>query len=242
MARISIETANKHLENNSREYKYVNNFYLKQRGENTFIRPLLADIKDIEVYSIHNVRMTSKTGKTYLVQVSCHGDNCPLCKEAQKYDNALTAKVSKVRDYVYLPLIRLYNADKEYQPSYEIFSRSTRWYRDELAPFCARYNFNTVLEIQRLGTGKDTTYKLYEARKDFEGNIIKDDISIEQYMKDFEVQNDDIFGRPDSLILDWTTVEFERYLETGTYPKAIISEETDEEEEATPRRRSNKGF
>ena len=61
MARISIETANKHLENNSREYKYVNNFYLKQRGENTFIRPLLADINDIEVYSIHNVRMTSKT-------------------------------------------------------------------------------------------------------------------------------------------------------------------------------------
>lgn len=244
MARLNLNEAENRLNNrNQSDFRFISNFYLTRNGENTFVRPLIKSTDEIECYSVHNVRMTGKSGKSYLIQVSCHGDGCPLCKEAQKYANAMTAPVTKVRDNIYIPLVRLYNKDREYTPSYEVFSRSTRWYRDELAPFCARYDMDGILEVQRLGTGKDTTYKLYEARKDFDGKPLEDNISIEQYKKDFEVQEDDIFGRTDSLIRDWTVGDIEEFLRTGEYPGRRHDDEVeDEEEETTPRRRSNHGF
>lgn len=241
MSRISINEANERLDNQRSGGNYINTFYLKNDKDHTIVRMLLKDIVDTEVHSIHEVKMTSKNGTEYRVQVDCHGSNCPLCKEALKYEGQMFPLVRKARDMVYIPLIRLYNKDGVYEPVYEVFCRSTRWYRDELAGFAARYGIDGYIEIEKTGTGMSTTYKLYEARKDFDGKPLNNPPSIEQMKEDFEVKDDDICGRKDSLIKTWSAEEFEEFLETGTYPKGNSDEE--EKKEIKPRNRtSNRGF
>lgn len=239
MSRISINEANERL-NNQSTGNYINTFYLKNDKDHTIVRMLLDDVTNIEVHSVHEVKMTSKNGNEYRVQVDCHGNNCPLCKEALKHEGQKFPLVRKARDMVYIPLIRLYNKDGNYEPTYEILCRSTRWYRDELAGYAARYDISGYTEIQKTGTGMSTTYKLYEARKDFDGKPLSNPKPISELKEDFEIKNDDICGRKDSLIKTWNAEEFEEFLETGTYPKGNTEPE---EEEIKPRTRSsNRGF
>jgi len=241
MARLSLEEANERLDN-QKSFGYINQFYLTDDKEHTIVRFLLKDVSDIEVYSIHQVKMTSKNGSEYVVHVSCHGDNCPLCKEAMKYDKQKFPLVSKARDNIYIPLIRFYDKDGKLDPAYQVFVRSTRFYRDTLAGYAARYNVDGYTEVERVGKGTKTAYNLYSVVKDFDGKALDDSISIEQLKEDFEVRKDDIFGRSDSLIKDWTSEQFEQFLETGTYPKGDL-QDNDEEEEVKPRNRSSKhGF
>lgn len=240
MARLNLNEAESRLDNQTQRGNYINQFWLKNDKDHTIVQMLLKDISEIEVHSVHEVKMTSKNGKEYRVQVDCLGDNCPMCKEALKHKNEKFPLVRQARDMVYIPLIRYYNANGEYEPSYEIFNRSTRWYRDELAGYAARYDVDGYTEIQKSGSGISTTYKLYEARKDFDGNKLDKPKSIEELKEDFEVKDDDICGRRDSLIKSWTAEEFAEFLETGTYPKGNSDEE---EEEVKPRTRSSKrGF
>ena len=49
--------------------KYVNEFRLKGDGNRTIIKPLVEDLNDVEVHSVHKVRMTSKGGKSYTINV-----------------------------------------------------------------------------------------------------------------------------------------------------------------------------
>lgn len=238
MSRLSLQDAEERLDNQQKG-NYINTFYLKNDKDHTIVQMLLDDVADIEVHSVHEVKMTSKNGNDYRVQVDCLGDNCPLCKEALKHENQKFPLVRKARDMVYIPLIRLYNEDGQYEPVYEIFSRSTRWYRDELAGYAARYDINGYIEIEKTGTGMKTTYKLYEARKGLDGNALDKPKSIAELKEDFDVKDDDICGRKDSLIKTWNKEDFEEFLETGTYPKG----NTEEEEEVKPRSRSsNRGF
>lgn len=242
MSRISLQEANERLDNQQRG-NYINTFYLRNDKDHTIVRMLLDDVANIEVHSIHEVKMTSKNGKEYRVQVDCHGDNCPLCKEALKHEGQKFPLVRKARDMVFIPLIRLYNEEGKYEPVYEIFSRSTRWYRDELAGYAARYDISGYSEVEKTGTGMKTTYKLYEARKDFDGKPLDNVKSIDELKEDFEVKDDDICGRKDSLVKTWSKEDFEEFLETGTYPKGNTDDEDEEEEEVKPRSRSSKrGF
>lgn len=239
MSRISLNEANERL-NNQSTGNYINTFYLKNDKDHTIVRMLLDDVTNIEVHSVHEVKMTSKNGNEYRVQVDCHGNNCPLCKEALQYEGQKFPLVRKARDMVYIPLIRLYNKDGNYEPTYEILCRSTRWYRDELAGYAARYDISGYVEVEKTGTGLKTTYKLYEARKDFDGKPFSNPQPIEKLKEDFEIKDDDICGRKDSLIKTWSSEDFEEFLETGTYPKGNTEPE---EEEIKPRTRSsNRGF
>lgn len=240
MSRITLAEMNDRLDNQQKG-NYINQFYLRNDKDHTIVQMLLDDVANIEVHSVHEVRMTSKGGKDYRIMVDCLGDNCPMCKEALKHEGQKFPLVRKARDMIYIPLIRLYNDNGEYEPVYEVFSRSTRWYRDELAGYAARYNINGYVEVEKTGTGMKTTYKLYEARKDFDGNPLDNPKSIAELKEDFEIKDDDICGRRDSLIKTWTADEFAEFLETGTYPKG--NTESTNEEDVKPRSRSsNRGF
>lgn len=241
MARLSLDEANERL-SNQKSFGYINKFYLTDDKEHTIVRFLLKDVADIEVFSVHDVKMTSQNGKEYAVSVSCHGDNCPLCKESLKYSKQMFPLVSKARDNVYIPLIRLYNKDGKLEPVYQIFVRSTRFYRDTFAGYAARYDIDGYTEIERVGKAPKVAYNLYSVTKDFDGHPFTDPPTIDKLKEDFEVREDDIFGRSDSLIKNWTKEQFEEFLETGTYP-SNNSDSEDEEEEIKPRSRSSKhGF
>lgn len=241
--RIGLDEVDARLEKQQMNFGYINTFYLSKDKDHTIVRFLLEDVKDIELYSVHRVKMTSKAGKEYAVEVSCHGDNCPLCQEALKYDKQAFPKVSKARDNIYLPLIRLYDAKGNLDPSYQVFVRSTRYYRDTFAGFAARYDLGGYTEIERIGEGLKTTYNLYNVTKDFDGKPLDSGMTIAELKKDYDVKEDDIFGRRDSLIKDWTAEQFAEYLETGTYPSDGDADESEEKEEVTPRSRTSKhGF
>lgn len=244
MARINLTEANDRLDN-QKNFGYINTFFLTKDKEHTIVKPLLSDMNDLEVHSIHEVKMTSKNGKDYRVSVDCLGDGCPMCREALKHADKMFPLVSKVRDNIYIPLIRLYDRNGEYNPAYEIFVRSTRFYRDTLAPAVSRYGLDGYWEIERIGGpgSKKTTYNLYSINKDFDSKPLDNSKTLEQLKEDFEVKEDDIFGRRDSLIKSWSAADFAEFLETGTYPKGSSTEDTDEEEEEVkPRSRNRHGF
>ena len=188
--------------------------------------------------------MTSKGGKDYRISVDCLGDGCPMCREALKYDKQMFPLVGRARDNIYIPLIRFYDRNGKFEPAYQIFVRSTRFYRDILAGYCSRYAIDGYTEIERIGgkNDKKTSYNLYSVTKDFDGKVLDDTLTVDKLKEDFEVLDDDIFGRHDSLIKSWTREEFAEFLETGTYPSRSGASSESEEEVKSRSRTSNHGF
>lgn len=252
MARISFEEMNArldkrtkndntHTENTTR--KFLNKVQLKENKAHTIVRMLVDKPEDIEIYSTHTVRMTRKNGKTYPVEVSCLGDGCPLCEAAKKFaSDPFPQMVTRVNDSFYAPVISLYNYKGEREDNYELFSRSTNYYRTNLMGFMTRYGIDNYIEIERVNgaTPAQTQWNLFEARKDFEGNALDTSESVASLRVKFNVQNDDIFGRADSYIKNWTAEQMNQYLETGEYPS---NKKETPQEVVTPRARSvNHGF
>nr|DAE83036.1 MAG TPA: DNA binding protein [Caudoviricetes sp.] len=246
MARMSFEEMNTRLDNrNKRETTntHLNRVSLKNNKDHTIVRFLVDKQEDIEMYNTHMVRMTSKNGKPYPIEVSCLGDGCPLCEAAKRFMNdPFPQMVTRVNDSFYLPVVSLYNYRGEREDRYEIFSRSTNYYRTNLMGFIVRYGMENYVEIERVNgaTAAQTQWNLFEARKDFEGNVLDTSESIASLRAKFNVQNDDIFGRDNSLIKNWTAEQMNQYLETGTYPS---NKKEATQEVVTPRARSvNHGF
>lgn len=259
--RLTINQAEERAESRENRNGFINQFYLLDDGDTAIVKFLLNDVSDIEVHSVHMVRMTSKNGKSYPVQVDCLGDNCPLCREAQYHKEEKFPLVSRVRDNIYIPLIRCYNDKEEFDPVYEVFVRSTNYYRSTLVGYNKRNDISKLIEIERQGKRGDTrvTYALYEAHKDADGKDVttKDSKlfeiatkSVEELKKDFEVGADDICGRGDSIVRFWTPEQVEMFLENpSVYPSINkenkdMTEETQEpqKEAVKPRRKSNHGF
>lgn len=258
--RMTLDEAQTRAENRS-NFNFINEFYLKEDGDGNIVRFLFTDPNEIEVHAVHMVRMTSKGGQSYLIQVDCHGEDCPLCKEAVHHKDEKMPLVSRVRDNIYLPLIAMYDQDGKFNPSYKVFVRTTNYYKNTLAPFIKRNDLSVPTEIERAGKRGDTrvAYNLYEAKKDFDEKVItsKDSVcyevatkSIDDLKADFEVQKDDICGRTDSLVRTWTAEQVEMFLENpSVYPNtdgdnAGAKDETPQEE-VKPRARnraSNHGF
>ena len=231
MARKSFTQAQTDL-TNMQSGDYVNEFYLKKDKETNFIKLLTTKIDDMEIHSIHQVALTSpKTGKTYYNKVDCLGDGCPLCKEALKNTKA----VSKARDMVFIPIIQIYNDKGEFEPSYKIFSRSVRWMAENLVGFEARYGLEGIIEVERVGEKLKTAYNLYDARKGKNGEALPDLPDIDQLKEDFEVKDDDVCGRPTSLVRTWDEGMCDLYIETGS---PYVPKEDNEVKEEVPRRRS----
>lgn len=255
--RMTLDEANTRAENRS-SFNFINEFFLKNDGESNIVRFLFNEPNDIEVHAVHMVRMTSKSGQSYLIQVDCLGDNCPLCKEAVNHTDEKMPLVSRVRDNIYLPLIAAYDVDGSVKPQYKVFVRTTNYYKNTLAPFIKRNDLNDMVEIERNGAkgSPRTSYNLYEAKKDFDEKSVKDKASalyelatksIDDLKADFDVKPDDICGRTDSLIRTWTPEQVEMFLENpSAYPSlgGDKKEEETKEEEVKPRNRraANHGF
>lgn len=251
MARMSFEEMNARLDNRNKKEttgqttrKYLNRVNLKKNKDHTIVRFLVDKQEDIEMYSVHVVQLPKKSGEgTRPVEVSCLGDGCPLCEAAKRFmTDPFPQMVTRVNDLFYLPVVSLYNYKGEREDRYEIFSRSTNYYRTNLMGFIVRYGMENYVEIERVNgaTAAQTQWNLFEARKDFEGNVLDTSESIASLRAKFDVQNDDIFGREDSFIKNWTAEQMNQYLETGTYPS---NKKEQTQEVVTPRARSvNHGF
>ena len=245
MARLSIAEMDKNISEQgsyqASDYKFIPTLYLKDK-QSAFVKILLKNIEDVEVHSVHKVRMTSKKGKEYSIDVDCLGKGCPLCQHV----NAQTTQekfplVTKARDMVYVPLVQVFDADGNPSLDYKILSRSSRWYRNTMCEAESRYGLDEVLEIQRSGQGVDTTYGIYSVKKGPKGAELPK-LDIDKLKADLDIADDDISGRKDSLIKTWDADQMEEYLETKQYP-TDHQEAAEEEEEVKPRTRtSNYGF
>lgn len=245
MARMSFEEMNARLDRRNKKEtaeqttrKYLNRVNLKKNKDHTIVRFLVDKPEDIEMYSTHTVRMTSNSGKSYPVEVSCLGGGCPLCEAAKKFANdPFPQMVTRVNDSFYVPVVNMYNYKGEREDHYELFSRSTNYYRTNLLGFMTRYGIDNHIEIERVNgaTPAQTQWNLFEARKDFEGNALDTSESVASLRAKFDVKNDDVYGRTDSFIKNWTAEQMNQYLETGKYPsnKKEVKQET-----VTPRARS----
>lgn len=249
MARMTLEDADKRLkERDTSSGGFVNTFYLKNDKDTNIVKFLLDDVKDIEVYSVHEVKMTSKNGVPYRVQVNCLGDGCPLCKEAQKYKDQMFPLVSRAKDNIYLPVIKLYDNDGNKNPEFAVWVRSTKFYRDSFSAVVSRYGLKDCYEIERRGAKgeKQVAYNMFPITngKDNKGDDIPfAGIDVEKLKEDFDVTDTTICGARNSLIRSWSAEDFAEFLETGSYPKGSSSSSSEDDGEVVPRSRSSKhGF
>ena len=236
----ALEKTNQQNIGNNQPRKFINQFFIKGNAS-TFLRFLVNDISEVSAYSTHRVRMVSKAGKQYPIFVGCIGKDCPLCKEAPNHVGEAyptVPLVTKAKDIVTIPLVNYNNG----QPEYQILAWSTFMFK-KINPMLSRINpLSSTIEMQRTGSGLETNYFTYPAdtRPELAGTV-------EELKQKFEVKEDDIFGRPDSLIRDWSATQMEEYLTTDNYPHGSASETPNTQisepvAEQQPVRRTNYGF
>lgn len=242
----ALEKTNQQNIGNNQPRKFINQFFIKGNAS-TFLRFLVNDISEVNAYSTHRVRMVSKAGKQYPIFVGCIGKDCPLCKEAPNHVGETyptVPLVTKAKDIVTIPLVNYNNG----QPEYQILAWSTFMFK-KINPMLSRINpLSSTIEMQRTGSGLETNYFTYPAdtRPELAGTV-------EELKQKFDVKEDDIFGRSDSLIRDWSATQMEEYLTTGNYPhsdsniqanNSVVTQQSANEPvvEQQPIRRTNYGF
>lgn len=176
-------------------------FKLENHGDKAQVRFLYSDIKDVQGYAVHRVKVSgSKWGKDVncLRNYNDPVDVCPFCRE--KY--AQEAKL-------YIPL---YNLDED---KYQIWSRGKKWFQ-KISSLCSRYPnlVSHIFEIERNGKANDqqTTYEVYE--------IEQDDTTLE----DFDNIPDPLKG----AVLNKTAEDMEYYIQEGEFPPEEDEEEVEE--------------
>lgn len=242
MARINFNDIEKRNEEkkafaNGGNFKRINSLWLKDR-ESAYVKVLLDDIKNVEVHSVHLVKIPTKSGKSFPIHVDCLGNNCPLCQEAQKHTEEMYPTVTKARDMVFVPVLSFMNYQGEEELNFAVLARSTSWASSDFFPDMARYGIDGNFEIQRTGSGTSTTYRFYPAVKLGNGNPFPK-VDMKQVQKDLDIAlPEDIYGRDDSFVRNWNEEQMFEYIETGKFPKAKASNVADE---VTPRS-MNHGF
>ena len=189
-------------------------FSLKNDGDTARVRFMYNSVEDIDGMSVHPVKLVSKNGKEYTMDVNCLReydqpvDDCPFCK-AKMYTAAR----------VYIPI---WNID---EGRAQIWQRG-KTYFSKLTSLCARYapngNFvGNVFEIERNGVAGDqkTTYEIYKIEDD---NTTLEDLDEPQKA----------LG---TVVLDKSFDDMEFYLDNGYFPPE------GEEETAPIRRRADAG-
>jgi len=243
MARINFNDIETRIEEKknfaSGNFKRINGFFLKDK-ESSYVKVLLDDIKDVEVHSVHLVKIKTRTGKDFTIHVDCLGNNCPLCEEAKNHTEEMYPVVSKARDMVYVPLLTFVNYKGEEEIGFSVLGRSTSWAQSDFFPDMARYGITENFEIQRTGSGTGTTYRFYPARQLPSGKPFPD-VDMKQVYADLNIELPaDIYGRSDSYVRSWDVEQMEEYIETGAFPKTKANE-NEVADEVTPRT-TNHGF
>lgn len=277
MARLSLAEMQQKASNQGngerKDFKYVNSFFLSNDRDSKRAIILLPNAEAVDSYSTHTVVMPNqKTGKSNFHEISClesTGVICPLCAEAAKNDpNNMHPKISKKKDNIFLPLAVKTVEDGTIRTVFQVWKRNVGFYTATLSgqsarcvPLCGK-----EFDIERAGAKGDskTVYNLYPCDVDLLGSQYEKVTAdkLEAYKESLGIEKDDIFGRMDSYIKNWTPEMMEQYISTGTYPRMTIrndappepetveeqhtAEETasqsNTEQGATPRQRTNHGF
>lgn len=256
MARLTIEAVNERLENggDNTDFRSVKTLFFKGDRDGGHIRFLAKTPQDLWFYRVHQVSLNSASGKKYLVDVDCIGENCPMCAEALAQAQQYPPDISKARDRMYIP-VKVYDkkVDNKVEAVNELqfFVRPAKWYKQELLSYFTRNGNDIsaqVTEIERVGEkgSQDTSYRLYPASMDYAGNPYPNLKPLEEDIKELEFDETLIYGAPDSLVRTWTPEQMQEAIRTHSYPKGnnTPTEATANEEEVPqPRTRtSNYGF
>lgn len=249
MARLKISQVEEHIDEMNQpkvEYRKINNFTLKNDKDGAHVKMLINTASDAYFYRVHTIKMTSKTGKSYPVDVECLNDGehmCPLCQEAAKHKGEKYPPVSFAKDTMYLPLYVLDRKDNGKVTevnSLAIWSRGIKFYKDDLAPHSMHMPnlYDNASEIMRNGVAnsKETSYRLYQSSADYNGNPIDADKDLEALKVKAGFTEDMIYGAPDSVVKVWTVGQINEALATGKFPKTVTTkaQPTEPEKEVTP--------
>lgn len=249
MARLKIAQVEEHIDEMNQpkvEYRKIVNFGLKNDKDGAHVKMLINTASDAYFYRVHKVKMMSKSGKPYYLDVECLNDGehaCPLCQEAFKYKGTLNPPVGFAKDTMYLPLFVLDRKDNGQVTevnSLAIWSRGIKFYKDDLAPHSMHMSnlYDNASEIMRNGASgsKETSYRLYQSSADYNGNPIDADKDLEVLKAKAGFTEDMIYGAPDSVVKVWTVGQINEALATGKFPKPVTTkaQPTEAEKEVTP--------
>ena len=189
MARINLaEMLNREKETQeNRGRRFARNFYFKKGGRNNaLVKFLVSNTEDIPVFTTHTIQKISKNGKRFFQEVNCLGEDCPLCHYAVNNPNGT---VSFYHDKMVIPLINFTALDKDgnVAPAVEYWTRSAGFFSTVIMPFAERFNFYGYVEIQKNGSGKQTTYTLYPVEDKFEGRPLEPVKTFEEYINIYSV-------------------------------------------------------
>lgn len=214
--------------------KFYPYFSLKKSNETARVRVLSATVEDVDAYFIHKVPCENKKGVKYWKEVNClnddgrHVDDCPFCKEYNHLKGEDGKSDSRHRHAkAFLKLINL-NTNQ-----YEYFERGMGWVKDELSPYAKRNLplYGKVIEIERIGSDLQTTYKLYACDSDENGTpyppVIKEDIEVLKVQ--YEVP--EILG---TTLVDASADQMNCYIEQGFLPFNSIPSATASPSTAVP--------
>ena len=227
-------------------FKNTRFFALKEDKEVARVRFLFKTAQDAEFIQVHSVRLKSAKGKDYSIDVDCLGKGCPLCQEAFNHTEEKFPLVSKCKDTIYMPLINYDHYDeekKDYVPTLEVWKRSSRFYKDTLSSYGARYSplYGKITEVERNGAKGDikTTFALFPCDNDRDGNPYEKVEDLAKLKEKFEVDDTVIYGGTASLVKTWTEEQCQQFIETNEYPKSAKSDDEKEEKQDTaPRPRT----
>lgn len=245
MARINLtEMLNHEKETQeNRGRKFARNFYFKKNGRNNaLVKFLLNSTEDIPVFTTHTVQKISKSGKRFFQEVDCMGEDCPLCNYAINNPNGT---VSFRHDKIVIPLVNFTAVDKDgnVAPAVEYWTRSAGFFSSTILPFAERFNFGGYIEIQKNGSGKQTTYTLYPVEDKFEGRPLEPVKSVDEYIK---IYNTDIESDLKSIVQSLSDNELSAIIGGGAGDEMPFGVETNASANTNtnevPVRRNTHGF
>ena len=238
MARITLSEMMNHKKESAEKggfRKFATNFYFKRDGrQNALVKLLITGAEDVPVFTTHTVQKISKSGKKYFQEVDCMGEGCPLCNYAINNQNGI---VSFRHDKIVIPIINFTatDADGNNIPQVQYWTRSSGFYSNTILPFAERFGLDGYVEIQKNGTGKQTTYTLYPVEDKFGGRPLEAPLPVEEYLKEYDVNIDEDLK---SIVRELSDNEISAIIGGS----AVGEESVAKEEPARPVRRSAHGF
>lgn len=206
MAKVSIDEARKSTSGGDF-------FSLKKDKEKANIRFMYKTTKDVDIYSVHEVKIGDKRRLVDCIKDPSNPEShCPFCDAGVK-------KLQRVFLLVYV----------EQEEKVKIWERSFQYYDRNILPILEQLNSEEIVgtrfRVMRNGAPGDmkTTYPLMLVEAD------------DTKMEDFEEE----LPRTDLTILQKTAEEMEEFVETGKFPEQ--AEEAESEEEERPAKKSS-GF
>lgn len=250
--RLDLEQVNQSIErqnsdNNFKNFRRIKNFSLSDDRDGAHVRFLFENATEASFFRTHVVSLNTAGGKRYSIDVDCiagNGQQCPLCREAIKYNGMYPKPVDTAKDSIYMPVVVLdkkTSAGVEKLNELQVWKRGVKFYKTDLSPHASRNGnlFSNVTELERIGKkgSQDTAYRAYSSNADYDGTPYPASKSLDEAKAEVEYTDDILYGSEDSLIKSWTAEQMEEAIAAGQYPRTT-TEQPAQEEAPQPRNRT----